>query len=129
MASNRYSEQYKDPRWQKLRLVVLNRDEWKCVICGDEESTLNVHHPVYHPDAENIWDYDEGHLITLCKNCHENEHDGLSSAKSSVLLALAKIGFNTVYEYECLTDIFSAITKEDLVNLFLEKSNGTNQNS
>ncbi len=28
-----YAEQLKDPRWQKRRLEILQRDEWRC-LCG-----------------------------------------------------------------------------------------------
>lgn len=42
-----YSEKLKDPRWQKKRLEILNRDEFACRFCGDNKSTLNVHHISY----------------------------------------------------------------------------------
>ena len=37
-----YSQKLKDPRWQKKRLQILERDEWNCQICHDNESTLVV---------------------------------------------------------------------------------------
>lgn len=42
-----YKEKLKDPRWQKKRLEIFDRDGWKCVECGDKDSTLNVHHIFY----------------------------------------------------------------------------------
>jgi hypothetical protein len=58
---------YSDPRWQKLRLKAMDRDEWKCVACGDSKSTLHVHHKKY---CGNIWDSPLQDLQTLCNACH-----------------------------------------------------------
>ena len=63
-----YSTKLKDPRWQKKRLQIMNRDKFKCKLCGDEETTLNVHHIEY--TAEHIWDEPKENLITLCEHCH-----------------------------------------------------------
>ena len=35
----KYSEKLRDPRWQKARLKVLERDNWTCVNCGETERT------------------------------------------------------------------------------------------
>lgn len=67
-----YSEKLKDPRWQKKRLEILERDEWNCQICHDSESTLVVHHRRYLPGVE-PWDYTDALLVTLCEDCHESE--------------------------------------------------------
>ena len=37
-----YAEQLRDPRWQQMRLRVLERDRWTCD-CGDSTTTLHVH--------------------------------------------------------------------------------------
>lgn len=64
-----WSDEKKDPRWQKMRLLVMNRDNWKCCACGDSTTTLNVHHIVYgsHP-----WSVDFSDLQTLCERCHKD---------------------------------------------------------
>jgi len=36
-----YAEKLKDPRWQKKRLEIMERDEWTCQWCVDSESPLN----------------------------------------------------------------------------------------
>jgi hypothetical protein len=36
----KYSDKLKDPRWQKKRLEVFERDGWCCQCCGDSESPL-----------------------------------------------------------------------------------------
>lgn len=68
-----YSEKLKDPRWQKKRLEILQRDNWACTFCGDKNSTLHVHHQLYEKGKE-PWDASEWVLITLCENCHEIVH-------------------------------------------------------
>jgi hypothetical protein len=37
-----YSEKLKDPRWQKKRLEVMKRDDFKCKLCNDETTTLQI---------------------------------------------------------------------------------------
>ncbi|MDV2988548.1 MAG: hypothetical protein P3T54_00075 [Dehalogenimonas sp.] len=69
MASN-YSEKLRDPRWQKKRLQIMERDGWKCQFCGSEKDTLNVHHKDYVYGRE-PWDYPDDWLITYCQSCHE----------------------------------------------------------
>ena len=71
MASE-YAQKLKDPRWQKKRLEILERDEWNCQICHDNESTLVVHHRKYLPNTD-PWDYPDYLLVTLCEDCHESE--------------------------------------------------------
>lgn len=62
-----YSEKLKDPRWQKKRLEVLERDCFTCKQCGDTETTLHVHHFTY---SKNPWESEIHDLITYCKHCH-----------------------------------------------------------
>jgi hypothetical protein len=62
-----YSEMLQDPRWQKKRLQVLERDKWTCQLCGDTESTLHIHHKKY---VSKPWDSELNDLVTYCKHCH-----------------------------------------------------------
>ena len=71
-----YFEKLKDPRWQKKRLEIMERDEFKCSHCGDDEKTLNVHHKFYRKGA-NPWDYPDDALMTLCEPCHEEIGAGI----------------------------------------------------
>lgn len=70
MANKTYADKLRDPRWQKLRLEILNRDKWKCQHCDDKETELQVHHIYYSGDP---WEADPTSLITLCKHCHKIE--------------------------------------------------------
>lgn len=63
-----YKQQLQDPRWQKTRLQVMNRDNFTCRMCGDKNTTLNIHHEKYYPGF--AWDTPIEHLKTVCKDCH-----------------------------------------------------------
>lgn len=67
-----YKEKLLDPRWQKKRLEILNRDKFTCQKCGDDKRTLHVHHRRYFPKIE-PWDIPNNCLVTLCDICHEGE--------------------------------------------------------
>lgn len=69
-----YSEKLKDPRWQKKRLEIMNRDIFICQGCYDDKSTLTVHHLWYDKNKE-PWDYPNSCYVTLCEDCHSQEHD------------------------------------------------------
>lgn len=70
-----YSEKLKDPRWQKVRLLVLERAGWKCESCEAAEQTLHVHHG-YYDRAKEPWEYPTDTLWCLCEDCHESaEHE------------------------------------------------------
>lgn len=73
MANKTYQEKLLDPRWQRRRLEILERDIWICSSCGDNTKTLHVHHRLYDRKYENPWDYPDNLLITLCADCHKNE--------------------------------------------------------
>ena len=64
-----YKNKLKDPRWQKLRLKIFERDAWKCVSCLDSSAPLHVHHHHYI-EGKDPWDYPNDHLETLCESCH-----------------------------------------------------------
>ena len=69
-----YSEKLKDPRWQRKRLEVLERNDFHCEMCGDGEATLHVHHKTYFKGRE-PWEYDADQLAALCEECHGIRHE------------------------------------------------------
>ena len=71
MGNSSYAEKLKDPKWQRKRLEILERDGWKCKFCGETEITLHVHHLFYLPKKE-PWEYPNGFLLTICEDCHSN---------------------------------------------------------
>lgn len=70
-----YAEKLTDPRWQRLRLEIMSRDEFKCRLCFCDGSTLAVHHKKYS-ETGNPWDAAPDDLVTLCQTCHEKLHTG-----------------------------------------------------
>jgi len=88
-----YQEKLKDPRWQKKRLEILQRDGWKCKWCGEEKQTLHIHHLKYQRNKE-PWEYEDKFLITLCENCHEIDSIYRKEAEQNILEALALSDFH-----------------------------------
>ena len=84
MPKKTYREKLLDPRWQKMRLGILERDDWTCQICGNKESTLHIHHRRYIA-GNNPWDYPERLLVTLCEDCHEEEQETMKEAIDSIV--------------------------------------------
>jgi 5-methylcytosine-specific restriction endonuclease McrA len=62
-----YKEKLLDPRWQKKRLEVFNRDDWRCQGCGRKDRTLHVHHLRYTGEP---WEAPLLDLETVCEDCH-----------------------------------------------------------
>lgn len=72
-----YSDKLKSPKWQKKRLEILKRDKFKCKMCGDADSQLQVHHKKY--TGGDPWESDNLNLISLCTHCHNVFHTYLSN--------------------------------------------------
>jgi 5-methylcytosine-specific restriction endonuclease McrA len=67
-----------DKRWKEKRLLILMRDENKCVICNSDKD-LQVHHRQYHfvkaqKKFRPPWEYQDESLLTLCNGCHQRGH-------------------------------------------------------
>lgn len=86
-----YRDKLRDPRWQKMRLAVLSRDEFICTSCGTAESTLHVHHCYYDRGIE-PWEYPMSSLITLCEYCHAEESPHGYEGKKALSHAFAQKG-------------------------------------
>lgn len=63
-----YKDLLKSPKWQKKRLDIFQRDNFKCTVCNDSETQLHVHHLKY---CKNPIEQPNEDLVTLCKDCHE----------------------------------------------------------
>jgi len=58
--------------YRRLHRQVLQRDGWRCQICGSGQR-LQVHHQKFRSQ----WGSDEEqNLITLCATCHGRIHGG-----------------------------------------------------
>jgi 5-methylcytosine-specific restriction endonuclease McrA len=56
--------------YTQLRRQVLQRDGWRCQICGSKQN-LHVHHKQLRSQQG---DDDDSNLITLCAACHQELH-------------------------------------------------------
>jgi len=73
MTKQEYATQRLDPRWQKKRLEIMQRDGFKCRACESSDKTLSVHH-AYYVTGRKPWEYPCFSLRTLCDGCHKDEH-------------------------------------------------------
>lgn len=69
-AKEEYKEYLKSDRWKELRLLRLEKDNFKCRDCGNEAN--EVHHTSYN-NINTPWEIHE--IISLCHNCHERRHN------------------------------------------------------
>lgn len=73
-----YEAYLESPAWQRKRYVVLKRDNWRCVSCGNPAT--QVHHRKYakiHIGREPIhW------LESLCAPCHATRHSRLPTSNT-----------------------------------------------
>lgn len=81
MAAMTYKEQLLHPNWQRKRLEILQRDEFQCQLCLDDDSTLHVHHKQY-AKGRLAWEYPNDELVTLCAVCHDTMHEQLGMLRS-----------------------------------------------
>lgn len=102
-----YSEKLKDPKWQRKRLEILNRDEFDCKICKSTENNLQIHHRHYINGRE-PWDYPNELLVTLCYECHKKEEDLELSAKD----AINALHFWGYFNFEIVAEINAIISKK-----------------
>jgi hypothetical protein len=103
-----YADKLRDPRWQKLRLEVMERDQWMCNICINSTSTLHVHHRYYLPDKE-PWEYPLDALATLCERCHELEAHARRRAEEQRLLHALKVAGFYIDDVARMADAFSHV--------------------
>lgn len=75
-----YSKKLNDPRWQKKRLEIYNRDNFQCQfpfddgVCGEDSDMLHCHHLEYIKGLK-PWEYPNDKLLTLCDTHHKMIHD------------------------------------------------------
>mgnify|MGYP001454581542 CR=1 FL=1 len=105
MADKTYLEKLKDPRWQKKRLEILNRDNWRCRACEADDEELHVHHISYITDDP--WDEDNDNLVTLCSECHKTWH------------TIYDTGLHPEYVYG-IVDLYTKIEAESINRYFRE---------
>ena len=100
-----YSQKLRDPRWQRKRLEIFQRDQWTCKWCKSKDRTLNVHHHWYNRQWE-PWEYPDHLLVTLCEECHLR----IESLKGVISIALVDYpGFR-----DGISDLYAKISTGEI---------------
>jgi hypothetical protein len=81
-----YIQRLRDPRWQKRRLDILQRDDFSCQWCHHKNKELVVHHWWYEGEP---WEAPDEALMTMCVECHEEEERRWDS-EQRLLMTLRK---------------------------------------
>ena len=115
-----YFQKLKDPRWQKLRLQILERDQWTCQECDDKDSTLHVHHKYYLPNSES-WDAPLDSLITLCEDCHEEETELMRNACRELVQSVKqKINSLDIFQLAEAIKYYEPLTENEMQQIVNE---------
>lgn len=59
-------------KWEKVRNQVLERDNYKCVVCG--KPATQVHHIHLRSKRKDLM-YEINNLVSLCDHCHNHQSD------------------------------------------------------
>ena len=106
-AKKTYGEKLRDPRWQRKRLEIMNRDKFRCTICNSSSSELHVHHGYYERNLD-PWEYDDDTLLTVCHACHEEAEN----VRVTLIKRIAKLGHGISCELERLCCVLQGIDSE-----------------
>ena len=143
-----YYQLLRDPRWQKKRLEIMERDDFKCTACGDGTKTLNVHHLAYRKGAM-PWDYEPTKLTTLCEPCHKHCEDMKEAANFWIAAVPPIVSLEILAWLGCAikpggprpiktdavlkwasqaNNVFGHVYRDDQEGLFSELKNTVNEN-
>lgn len=82
--SSEYQAFLQSPEWAEVRDRVMQRDGYKCRICGCGEH-LQAHHIRYQDDdGEQAW-LNDGYIVTLCRPCHQIITEAVNEARSATV--------------------------------------------
>ncbi|HEX6427984.1 MAG TPA: HNH endonuclease signature motif containing protein [Niastella sp.] len=131
-----YKEKLLDPRWQRRRLDILNRADFKCEIegCWCSDETLHVHHLDYISGNE-PWEYPDEYLMAVCASCHEmisQERPGYEK----IIISNYRLKLKDHFIQKCAADVFQKYkdlhqliyllwecNEQDVVNVLILLSN------
>lgn len=74
MTKTPYWQKLLDPHWQRKRLEIIKRADFKCENCRTDLAMLTVHHSYYQKGVE-PWEYPDLSLHCFCMGCHEERAD------------------------------------------------------
>lgn len=68
--SRAYQAYLHSPQWKHLRQLILERDSFECLLCGEEAT--QVHHLNYDRFGHEL----ETDLISVCRDCNQQQRLG-----------------------------------------------------
>lgn len=88
-----YWKKLQDPRWQKKRLEIFERDGFAYRDCHATDKTLQIHHCFYEKGEP--WDTPDYFLLMLCEDCHPIRQSLEDDARRSLggILSRVKVEF------------------------------------
>lgn len=107
----KYSDQLRDPRWQRKRLEIMQRDGFKCRRCKTDSEPLHVHH-CFYKKGEPPWSYPSQSLITLCDSCHKLQHE-IGDCSSVLINLLKQTGFCETDFEDLVAEIFPRLADSE----------------
>lgn len=126
-----YNEKLLDPRWQRKKAEILERDDYTCKSCGSKHITLHAHH-IFYIENTDPWDYKDDALITLCEVCHNTQHL-IGNTLQEYLLDLVKnnpLMIHMVAQLCVLSDrvpdfenALRSFLKKEMENYYMSKKN------
>lgn len=103
-----YQGKLQNPKWQKKRLEILQRDDFKCLHCECDDKELHVHHRWYE-FGKDIWDYPDQCFETLCHECHKLIEECIKENMSYINLELRKSVIDQ-YDYTCILNFIHSLS-------------------
>ena len=100
-----YSEKLQDPRWQKKRLEVFQRDDFRCTTCKNTTVSLQIHHLEYIGSID-PWEYPMDMLTTLCRDCHGREQQR-PRYETDLITSLKMNGFVALEVWHLATKLYN----------------------
>ncbi len=83
----RYSDYLSSKEWMEKREMVLNRDRKTCVITGEKNCILQVHHLTYSRVGDELMQ----DLVTLSKDAHKIIHDENNDTHGEYMCTLMEV--------------------------------------
>jgi len=114
--SSEYQAYLNSNEWQETRRRIFERDNFRCVKCG-ESKNLQVHHITY----ENLGEEKDADLVTLCDKCHKSTHELSINDYLAYALSYATIPAEKNAVQRAINDISCQTANnnpEDIIYLF-----------
>jgi hypothetical protein len=109
-----YSEKLQDPRWQKRRAEILERDRSTCTLCQKTDGEMHVDHLWYEGQP---WEAPDEALRTVCAQCHWDVSPK-QRAQRKELLRQVYTAFDAHELTELLRQVYTAFDAHELTELF-----------